>query len=81
MNRFAKDTAEADDLLPYMMRNMLDWSFAMIVCMFALGFASPWMILMYLPLTVFYWRVQGLYRRSSRELKRLHSITRCVRER
>ncbi|KAL2915615.1 hypothetical protein HK105_204800 [Polyrhizophydium stewartii] len=76
INRFSKDQDGIDTALIEAFRMFLETlslslaSFALII------YATPMFVIPFVPVLVIYYLVQMVYRRSSRELKRLDSITR-----
>ena len=76
MNRFAQDTYTIDDSLPFMSNILLAQTFALVGTTIVLLVASPWSGLVLVIIAGFYYRLQGFYRASSRELKRLDSVSR-----
>ncbi len=75
LNRFAADVNTVDDNLPFILNIFLAQLFGvfgpLIVCVYSL----PWLILVLLPLSFFYFDIQGRYRPASRDLKRLQSVS------
>jgi len=76
LNRFAQDTYTIDDSLPFMLNIFLAQAFGLFGTTLVLLLASPWSVLVLLVVAVVYQRLQTFYRASSRELKRLDSISR-----
>ncbi|KAI8618287.1 P-loop containing nucleoside triphosphate hydrolase protein [Chytriomyces sp. MP71] len=76
MNRFSKDQDNIDNSLPDAFRMFLS-TFANAIATFALIiYATPWFAAVLVPVLGVYYGVQQLYRSTSRELKRLDSISR-----
>jgi ATP-binding cassette, subfamily C (CFTR/MRP), member 1 len=76
MNRFSKDTDVVDALLPMMMKNWL-WMFFSVVAIFiVISVSTPIFLSVALPIMVIYYFVQVFYVATSRQLKRLESVTR-----
>jgi len=76
LNRFAQDTYTIDDSLPFMLNIFLAQAFGLLGTTLVLLLASPWSVLVLLVVAVVYQRLQTFYRASSRELKRLDSVSR-----
>lgn len=76
LNRFAQDTYTIDDSLPFMLNIFLAQAFGLFGTALILLLASPWSVLVLLVVAVVYQRLQIFYRASSRELKRLDSVSR-----
>ncbi|XP_006736736.1 multidrug resistance-associated protein 7 isoform X1 [Leptonychotes weddellii] len=75
LNRFSSDVACADDSLPFMLNILLANAAGLLGLLAVLGAGLPWLLLLLPPLSVSYYGVQGHYRASSRELRRLSSLT------
>ena len=75
LNRFSSDVACADDSLPFILNILLANAAGLLGLLAVLGFGLPWLLLLLPPLSVIYYRVQRHYRASSRELRRLGSLT------
>lgn len=75
LNRFSSDVACADDSLPFMLNILLANAAGLLGLLAVLGAGLPWLLLLLPPLSVLYDRVQRRYRASSRELRRLGSLT------
>nr|XP_045722869.1 ATP-binding cassette sub-family C member 10 isoform X2 [Mirounga angustirostris] len=75
LNRFSSDVACADDSLPFMLNILLANAAGLLGLLAVLGAGLPWLLLLLPPLSVSYYGVQRHYRASSRELRRLGSLT------
>ncbi|XP_026315550.1 multidrug resistance-associated protein 7 [Hyposmocoma kahamanoa] len=75
INRFSSDTYTVDDSLPFIMNILLAQFFALIGAVAVSVYGLPWLLVAVLPLAVIYYRLQQLYRVTSRQLKRLQSVT------
>lgn len=75
LNRFSSDVACADDSLPFILNILLANTAGLLGLLAVLGSGLPWLLLLLPPLSVIYYRVQRYYRASSRELRRLGSLT------
>uniref|UniRef100_A0A8C2S0J5 ATP binding cassette subfamily C member 10 n=1 Tax=Capra hircus TaxID=9925 RepID=A0A8C2S0J5_CAPHI len=75
LNRFSSDVACADDSLPFILNILLANAAGLLGLLAVLGFSLPWLLLLLPPLSVIYYRVQSHYRASSRELRRLGSLS------
>lgn len=75
LNRFSSDVACADDSLPFMLNILLANAVGLLGLLAVLGSGLPWLLLLLPPLSIIYYRVQRHYRASSRELRRLSSLT------
>ncbi|XP_061421515.1 ATP-binding cassette sub-family C member 10 isoform X3 [Lethenteron reissneri] len=75
MNRFSSDLFTVDDSLPFIMNIFLAQLFGLVGAIVVMCYGLPWMALVLLPLAGVYFCVQKYYRFTSRELKRLGSVT------
>ncbi|KAF6112505.1 ATP binding cassette subfamily C member 10 [Phyllostomus discolor] len=75
LNRFSSDVACVDDSLPFILNILLANSVGLLGLLAVLGSGLPWLLLLLPPLSLIYYRVQRRYRASSRELRRLGSLT------
>ncbi|XP_006148592.1 multidrug resistance-associated protein 7 [Tupaia chinensis] len=75
LNRFSSDVSCADDSLPFILNIFLANAAGLLGLLVVLGSGLPWLLLLLPPLSIIYYRVQRHYRASSRELKRLGSLT------
>lgn len=75
LNRFSSDLYSIDDSLPFILNILLANGFGLLGMLVVMGFGLPWMLPPLLPLALLYYRTQAFYRHTSRELKRLCSLT------
>eukprot|EP00117_Sycon_ciliatum_P032486 scpid8147/ scgid4352/ Multidrug resistance-associated protein 7; ATP-binding cassette sub-family C member 10 len=75
LNRFSTDCYSIDDTLPFQLNILLAQLFGLLGTIAITCYGLPWFALLLLPLAVIYYRVQRYYRRTSRELKRLSTVT------
>lgn len=75
LNRFSSDLYNVDDSLPFVLNILLANIFGLLGMLVMICYGLPWVLVPLLPLTVLYHRTQRFYRHTSRELKRLCSIT------
>lgn len=76
MNRFSKDTDVVDALLPAVMRNWIWMGFSVIAIFIVISISTPIFMAVAAPIVVIYYFVQKFYVATSRQLKRLESVTR-----
>ena len=76
INRFAKDIATVDDVLPrsfgFWLPGLFDVLSTIIIC----TYATPWFIAVIIPLLGIYFWLQRYFISTSRQLKRLESVSR-----
>uniref|UniRef100_UPI0037E7DE69 ATP-binding cassette sub-family C member 10 isoform X2 n=2 Tax=Semicossyphus pulcher TaxID=241346 RepID=UPI0037E7DE69 len=75
LNRFSSDLYSVDDSLPFILNILLANVFGLLGTLVVISYGLPWVLLPLLPLTLLYQRTQHYYRHTSRELKRLCSLT------
>lgn len=75
INRFSGDTFTVDDSLPFILNILLAQFFSLLGTLFMTIYGLPWLCLFMAPLLPFYHWLQNQYRLTSRELKRLSSVT------
>lgn len=76
LNRFAKDIDTIDTTLPMTIRSWVQCLMNVLGAIFIISFEIPIFLAVILPIGLFYYFVQKFYIPSSRQLKRLESITR-----
>ncbi|XP_077199113.1 ATP-binding cassette sub-family C member 10 isoform X2 [Paroedura picta] len=75
LNRFSSDLYCVDDSLPFILNIFLANMFGLLGMFVMITYGLPWIGLVLLPLAGIYYSIQRYYRRTSRELKRLYSLT------
>ncbi|KAM9666204.1 ATP-binding cassette sub-family C member 10 isoform 1-T2 [Trichechus inunguis] len=75
LNRFSSDVACVDDSLPFILNILLANAAGLLGLLAVLSSGLPWLLLLLPPLSIIYYRLQRHYRASSRELRRLGSLT------
>ncbi|NXL30014.1 MRP7 protein, partial [Glaucidium brasilianum] len=75
LNRFSSDLYCVDDSLPFILNIFLANMYGLLGMLVIITYGLPWTGLVLFPLAVLYFSIQRYYRRTSRELKRLYSIT------
>jgi ATP-binding cassette subfamily C (CFTR/MRP) protein 10 len=75
LNRFSADTYSIDDQLPFMTNIFFAQLFSIIGSIAVILYAQWYLIILLVPLLVFYLKIQEKYRTCSRELKRLDSVS------
>uniref|UniRef100_A0A672ZF74 ATP-binding cassette, sub-family C (CFTR/MRP), member 10 n=1 Tax=Sphaeramia orbicularis TaxID=375764 RepID=A0A672ZF74_9TELE len=75
LNRFSSDLYSVDDSLPFILNILLANIFGLLGMLVVISYGLPWVLVPLLPLAVLYYRIQQFYRHTSRELKRLYSLT------
>ncbi|XP_009877002.1 PREDICTED: canalicular multispecific organic anion transporter 1 [Apaloderma vittatum] len=76
VNRFAKDVFTIDEAIPMSFRTWLTCFMAIISTLIMICLATPFFALIVIPLSVFYYFVLRFYVSTSRQLRRLDSVTR-----
>ncbi|XP_076441602.1 ATP-binding cassette sub-family C member 10-like [Babylonia areolata] len=75
INRFSSDMYAIDDSLPFQLNIFLAQIFGILGTLVVTCYGLPWFMLTLVPLGFVYYKIQHYYRHTSRELKRLSSIT------
>ncbi|NXY25826.1 MRP2 protein, partial [Atrichornis clamosus] len=76
VNRFAKDIFTVDETIPTSFRSWLSCFMAIISTLIMISLATPFFALIIIPLSIFYYFVLRFYVSTSRQLRRLDSVTR-----
>lgn len=75
INRFSSDMYCVDDFLPFILNIFLANIFGLLGMLVMISYGLPMILPVLLPLGLLYYSIQRYYRHTSRELKRLQSIT------
>ncbi|KAJ8001994.1 hypothetical protein DPEC_G00175190 [Dallia pectoralis] len=75
LNRFSSDLYSVDDTLPFVLNILLANVVGLLGTLVVMAYGLPWVLVPVLPLGLLYHRAQRFYRHTSRELKRLSSVT------
>lgn len=75
LNRLSSDTYTVDDSLPFILNILLAQLFGLLGTLFVTIYGLPWICLVLVPLVPIYHWLQEHYRQTSRELKRISSVT------
>ena len=75
-NRISKDIYTVDKTLPAAFGSLLSCLFSVLATLVVILIATPWFIIVLIPLSIYYFYEQRFYIHSSREIKRLDSISR-----
>ncbi|XP_058820090.1 multidrug resistance-associated protein 1-like [Topomyia yanbarensis] len=76
INRFSKDVDVMDNVLPATIRAWLYFSLAVIGVFIVIGISTPIFLAVVPPIAIIYYFIQKIYIATSRQLKRLESVTR-----
>lgn len=76
VNRFAKDIFTVDETIPMSFRSWISCVLGVIGTLFVICLATPIFAAIIIPLAIFYYFVQRFYVTTSRQLRRLDSVTR-----
>ncbi|KAJ9087838.1 hypothetical protein DSO57_1029157 [Entomophthora muscae] len=76
MNRFSKDQSSIDETLPRNFGGYIGTLMRVIFVVVVISYSTPPFLALVVVLGIFYFKIQGYYLTSSRELKRLDSVTR-----
>ncbi|NXY66745.1 MRP2 protein, partial [Callaeas wilsoni] len=76
VNRFAKDIFTVDETIPMSVRTWLSCFMGIISTLVTICLATPFFAIVIIPLSIFYYFVLRFYISTSRQLRRLDSVTR-----
>ncbi|UJR38401.1 hypothetical protein I4U23_031070 [Adineta vaga] len=76
LNRVSKDQQVIDELLPMTLFDALQCLLMTFGSLVIIGIVNPWVLLILIPLLPAFWWFRRFYLRSSRQIKRLESVTR-----
>ncbi|KAJ8730882.1 hypothetical protein PYW08_002295 [Mythimna loreyi] len=76
LNRFSKDVDVLDNVLPMTLRGWTSCFFAVLGTLFVISFSTPIFMAVILPIGFIYYVIQRFYVATSRQLKRLESVSR-----
>uniref|UniRef100_A0A1L8E4B5 ABC-type glutathione-S-conjugate transporter n=2 Tax=Nyssomyia neivai TaxID=330878 RepID=A0A1L8E4B5_9DIPT len=76
MNRFSKDVDIADNILPMSIRSWILMAFGVLFIFVVISITTPIFMSVIIPIGIFYYFIQTFYVATSRQLKRIESVTR-----
>ncbi|CAD6208432.1 GSCOCT00003444001.2-RA-CDS [Cotesia congregata] len=76
LNRFGKDTDVIDNIIPMILRTWLNCVLSVIATLVVISYSTPIFIAIIVPIGVLYYFIQRFYVATSRQLKRLESVSR-----
>ncbi|XP_065072690.1 multidrug resistance-associated protein 1 isoform X3 [Ochlerotatus camptorhynchus] len=76
LNRFSKDVDTVDNVLPTLVRSFLTMLFSVVATLVVISISTPIFATVILPIGILYYAVQRFYVATSRQLKRLESVSR-----
>ncbi|OAF68604.1 hypothetical protein A3Q56_03641 [Intoshia linei] len=76
INRFTKDMTAVDIVMPGQLKGFIGTLFGVIGSFFILVYSNYVILIVIIPLCIVYYTIQRLYIRTSRQLKRIESVTR-----
>ncbi|KAK7866924.1 hypothetical protein R5R35_001662 [Gryllus longicercus] len=76
LNRFSKDVDTLDTVLPMIIRGFLSCLVSVVATLFVISYSTPIFISVIVPVGILYYFVQRFYVATSRQLKRLESVSR-----
>ena len=75
LNRLSTDMYAVDDSLPFILNIFLASLFSLLGVLVVTCYSLPWFTISLVPLSIAYYSIQNYYRWTSRELKRLSSLS------
>jgi len=76
INRFSKDQSTIDEVLPRTFQSYFRTLFSVIGILVAIAYSTYYFLIAIIPLGILYYYIQRYYLATSRELKRLDSVSR-----
>jgi len=76
LNRFSKDVDVIDVTLPMTIRFWIMMFFNVIAVILVISISTPWFLAVVVPMAVIYYVIQKFYVATSRQMKRIESVTR-----
>ncbi|CAI6346527.1 unnamed protein product [Macrosiphum euphorbiae] len=76
LNRVSKDIDTIDNILPMMIRSFIEILVSVIGTLIVISYSTPIFIAVIIPITIMYFIIQRFFIATSRQLKRLESISR-----
>ncbi|XP_018359853.1 PREDICTED: multidrug resistance-associated protein 1 isoform X2 [Trachymyrmex cornetzi] len=76
LSRLGKDIDVIDNILPILLRSWITCLFSVIATLFVISYSTPIFIVVILPIGAIYYFIQRFYVATSRQLKRLESVSR-----
>ncbi|CAF1302261.1 unnamed protein product [Adineta steineri] len=76
LNRASKDQQVIDELLPMTLFDAIQCLSMTVGSLVIIGIINPWVLLILIPILPSFWYLRRFYLRSSRQIKRLESVTR-----
>ncbi|XP_018048305.1 PREDICTED: multidrug resistance-associated protein 1 isoform X2 [Atta colombica] len=76
LSRLGKDIDVIDNILPVYLRSWITCLFSVIATLFVISYSTPIFIAVILPIGAIYYFIQRFYVATSRQLKRLESVSR-----
>ncbi|KAK3603062.1 hypothetical protein CHS0354_015755 [Potamilus streckersoni] len=75
INRFSSDVYAIDDALPFIMNIFFAQLYGILGTIVITCIGLPWFSILLIPLALAYYKIQQYYRHTSREIKRISSVT------
>ncbi|XP_059172943.1 multidrug resistance-associated protein 1-like [Physella acuta] len=76
MNRFSRDIEVVDNNLPIIIRDYTSTLFICLVTLIIISISTPLFLTLVVPIMILYYLIQSFYVPTSRQLKRIESVTR-----
>lgn len=76
INRFSRDLDVVDNVLPMFIRFWIFMAFSVLAIFIVISISTPFFLIALVPITVLYYFIQTFYIATSRQLRRMESITR-----
>ncbi|XP_076457725.1 multidrug resistance-associated protein 1-like [Babylonia areolata] len=76
MNRFSRDVETMDNNLPIIIKDVLNTATLSIVTIVVISISTPLFLILVVPVVILFFFIQSFYIPTSRQLKRIESVTR-----
>ncbi|XP_046388377.1 multidrug resistance-associated protein 1-like isoform X2 [Ischnura elegans] len=76
LNRFSRDVDVVDTVLPVVIKGWSDCFFGVSTTLFVISYSTPIFVAVIIPIGILYYIIQRFYIATSRQLKRLSSVSR-----
>ncbi|KAH9187811.1 hypothetical protein AeNC1_010212, partial [Aphanomyces euteiches] len=76
LNRFSSDLDQVDSMLPYAGVFFLNFMIQTVAVLIVCSVSAPFILVLYVPLVVVFYKIQAYFNRTAVELKRMDSVAR-----
>ncbi|KAG9401856.1 hypothetical protein AC1031_007564 [Aphanomyces cochlioides] len=76
LNRFSSDLSQVDNMVPMLGLHIFGLLFQILAALLVCAVTSPFILIVYVPLTVVFVKIRAIYSATATALKRMESVTR-----